>query len=122
MARPDRKLFRLLNDDVCRDVVDSLLGKDGPLTQAELTERLGLNSGTVSRRVGHLEDEGIVEQVGKRYRLVFAEQTRKVMQETGELTLLLSARQHEDAKESQDERRKQGMAGGHLQDRAGEQA
>jgi DNA-binding Lrp family transcriptional regulator len=122
MARPDRKLLRLLNDDVCRDLLDGLLSREGPRTQAQLGAALGLNSSTVSRRMGNLEDEGIVRLTGRRgpYELVFPAATRELMEKTAELTMLLAERQFSEAKASRDELRKEGLAGGHLHDRAGE--
>jgi biotin operon repressor len=123
MPRPDRKLFRLLNDDVCRDLLTGLLSREGPRSQAQLGAALGLNSSTISRRIGQLEDEGIVELTrrGGPYRLVFPEATRELMEKAAELNLLLADRQFTDSKASRSELRKEGLAGGHLHDRAGEQ-
>lgn len=88
MARAGRKLFRLLGDDVCRDLLDCLLGRNGPQTQAQLARVLDLNSSTVSRRIGQLEEEGVVEQIGGKrgpYRIAFPSPTRKLLEEASEL-------------------------------------
>jgi DNA-binding Lrp family transcriptional regulator len=123
MVRADRKLFRLLSDDVCRDLLDCLLGKDGPQTQAQLTKALSLNSSTVSRRIGQLEEEGVVEQRGGKrgpYKVVFPLPTRKLLEEASELASLLASTHEQSARELHSRQRREALAGGHLHDRASE--
>ncbi|HSK49424.1 MAG TPA: winged helix-turn-helix domain-containing protein [Solirubrobacterales bacterium] len=93
MARADRKLFRLLDDEVCRDLLQLLLKKGGQ-TQRELTEALDLSSGAISRRMTRLEDEGLAERASPRgpYRVVFAEGTQDLLRASAKLADLLAAR------------------------------
>jgi len=122
MPRADRKLFRLLNDDVSRDVLDLLLDRNGPRTQVELTAALDLNSGTISRRLSNLEDEGVVERIGRRgpYAVVFPSETRKLLLAASGLVKLLADVQAEVAEDLSKRQRTEGLAGGHLHDRARE--
>lgn len=122
MPRADRKLFRLLNDDVCRDILELLLDRDGPRTQAELTAALDLNSGTISRRLSNLEDEGVVERIGRRgpYAVSFASETRKLMFAASALAKLLANAQSSAAEDLSKRQRTEGLAGGHLNDRVRE--
>jgi DNA-binding transcriptional ArsR family regulator len=121
MPRADRKLFRLLNDDVCRDVLDLLLDRNGPRTQAELIAVLELNSGTVSRRLANLEDEGVVEKLGQRtYGVAFAPEVRKLLLTASGLTKLLADTHAKAADDLSKRQRTEGLAGGHLHDTARE--
>lgn len=81
MARADGKLFGLLADHPCRVILGGLLKAREPLTQRQLIAALGLSSSTVSRRLGELEDVGLVERASPRapYHLVFEEKTRELM-------------------------------------------
>lgn len=94
MARADRKLFRLLDDEVCRDVLQHLLGENGRQTQRELTEALDRTSSAISRRMTRLEDEGLVEREGPRgpYRVVFGEETAALLGASAKLADLLAAK------------------------------
>jgi DNA-binding GntR family transcriptional regulator len=81
MARADGKLFDLLADHACRVILAGLLKARRPLTQRELIASLGLSSSTISRRLGELEDIGLVERASPRapYVLVFEDKTRELM-------------------------------------------
>jgi DNA-binding IclR family transcriptional regulator len=94
MARADGKLFDLLADHVCRLILAALVKAPGPLTQQQLIARLGLSSSTVSRRLGDLEDMGLVERASRRapYRLVYATQTRDLMATALEIAASTAAR------------------------------
>lgn len=122
MPRADRKVFRLLDDDVCRDLLDLLLDREGPRTQAQLTAALDLNSGTVSRRLGGLEDDGMVERVGPRgpYAVVFPAETRTLLLAASGLAKLLADAHAADARDLSKRQRTEGLAGGHMHDRARE--
>jgi DNA-binding IclR family transcriptional regulator len=60
MARADSKLYALLADEACYAILRALLLSDKPMTQAGLTATLPFNSSTISRRMGELEDAGLV--------------------------------------------------------------
>jgi DNA-binding GntR family transcriptional regulator len=81
MARADGKLFDLLADHPCRVILAGLLKARRPLTQRELIASLGLSSSTISRRLGELEDIGLVGRASPRapYVLVFEDKTRELM-------------------------------------------
>lgn len=123
MVRADRKVFRLLNDDVCRDLLDCLLGKNGPQTQAQLTKVLDLNSSTVSRKMGQLEEEGVVEQLGGKrgpYKVAFPLPTRRLLEEASEIARLLATAYEQSANELHSRQRREALAGGHLHDQTSE--
>jgi len=124
MPRADRKLFRLFNDDVCRDILELLLDRDGPRTQVELTTALDLNSGTVSRRLANLEDEGVVERSGPRgtYAIVFPSETRELLLAASGLVKRLAYAHAEEADNLSKRQRTESLAGGRLHDRALEEA
>jgi DNA-binding Lrp family transcriptional regulator len=81
MSRSDGKLFELLADEQCRDLVRLLVREAKPLTQRQLGELLKLDSATVSRRMTALEDFGLVERNSSHapYALVFPEETRALL-------------------------------------------
>jgi DNA-binding Lrp family transcriptional regulator len=82
VARADGKLFHVLADETCREILAVLLRVfPEALTQRQLIASLGLTSSTASRRLGELEDLGVVERASSRapYTLVFEEQTRSFM-------------------------------------------
>ncbi len=78
MARPDGKLFQLMADEVCHDILRRLLASVAPLTQKALTAASPYDSSTISRRMGDLEDLGLVQRPSAHapYHLQFREQTR----------------------------------------------
>jgi DNA-binding IclR family transcriptional regulator len=78
VVRADGKLFELLADDVCAAILRALIDSESPLTQRQLTAALGYTSSTISRRIGSLEDVGLVQRDGARspYVLGFPNQTR----------------------------------------------
>jgi DNA-binding MarR family transcriptional regulator len=94
MARADGKLFDLLADHVCRLILAALIKAPGPLTQQQLIAGLGLSSSTVSRRLGDLEDMGLVERASRRapYRVVYEKQTRDLMATALEIAASTAAR------------------------------
>jgi DNA-binding MarR family transcriptional regulator len=94
MARADGKLFDLLADHVCRLILAALIKEPGPLTQQQLIAKLGLSSSTVSRRLGDLEDMGLVERASRRapYRVVYEKQTRDLMATALEIAASTAAR------------------------------
>jgi DNA-binding MarR family transcriptional regulator len=94
MARADGKLFDLLADHVCRLILAALIKARGPLTQQQLIAKLGLSSSTVSRRLGDLEDMGLVERASRRapYRVVYERQTRDLMATALEIAASAAAR------------------------------
>jgi DNA-binding IclR family transcriptional regulator len=94
MARADGKLFDLLADHVCRLILAALIKEPGPLTQQQLIAKLGLSSSTVSRRLGDLEDMGLVERASRRapYRVVYEKQTRDLMATALEIAASAAAR------------------------------
>jgi DNA-binding MarR family transcriptional regulator len=124
MPRADRKLFRLINDDVCRDILELLLDRDGPRTQVELTTALDLNSGTISRRLANLEDEGVVERSGPRgtYVVVFPSDTRELLLAASGLAKRLANAHAQDAEGLSKRQRTESLAGGRLHDMAREEA
>jgi DNA-binding Lrp family transcriptional regulator len=124
MARADRKLIRLLDDEVCRDLLQLLLGDDGPQTQSELTKKLGLTSGAVSRRMSGLEDEGVVQRDSPRgpYDVVFREETRAMLIAAARLANRLAENHWAETKELLGELDEEALAGGRLHDRAREGA
>ena len=125
MARPDVKIFQLLTDEVCCDLLRLLLASDDPQTQQQLALALDLNSSTVSRRMSSLENEGLVERIGPRkapYRVLFPSKTRELLQACADLAELVLETQAERAKSYAGDLRKDGMAGGNLRDRAKESA
>ncbi len=81
MVRADGKLFELLADEVCSAILRALIGSQNPLTQRQLTAALGYTSSTISRRIGSLEDAGLVQRDGPRspYTLGFPEPTREFL-------------------------------------------
>lgn len=125
MARPDVKIFQLLTDEVCCDLLRLLLASEGPQTQQQLASVLELNSSTVSRKMAVLEGGGLVERTGPRkapYRILFPSKTRELLQASADLAKLALEAQAETAKSYAGDLRKDGMAGGNLQDRAKEGA
>jgi DNA-binding MarR family transcriptional regulator len=124
MARADGKLFRLLTDDVCRDLLRLLLCSKDPQTQGQLALELGLNSSTVSRRMRVLEDAALVTRATPHapYELLFPQKTRELLAAGVDLAALALSDQAAQAQSDAQELRKEGMAGGLLLDHAKEGA
>ncbi len=125
MARPDVKIFQLLTDEVCCDLLHQLLTGDDLQTQQQLATALDLNSSTVSRKMAVLEGEGVVERIGPRkapYRVIFPSKTRELLQAGADLAQLSLESRTEWARSHAGGLRKDGMAGGNLRDRAKEGA
>ena len=93
MARPDGKLFQLMADEVCHDILRRLLASVAPLTQKALTAASPYDSSTISRRMGDLEDLGLVQRPSAHapYHLQFREQTRALLRAGAELARLAHA-------------------------------
>jgi DNA-binding HxlR family transcriptional regulator len=115
--RPDVTLLKAVADRGCIDLLRSLL--DGPATQKDLMGRLGLNSGTVSRRMGELETLGLVvrDRAHAPYRLRHAPETRTFVQITADLAKLGMRSRYEESDAHSRDVRKAGLKGGHLRDR-----
>lgn len=99
MARADRKLFRLLTDEVCYDILRTLLEESEPLAQRDLVRILGVASSTVSRRVIDLEDIGLVQRASKHgaCSLVYESTTRELLRSAAALMGMAHARLSDDA-------------------------
>jgi DNA-binding HxlR family transcriptional regulator len=124
MYRPDGKIFEVLSDPVCRDLLWSLLESDEPLTQSQLGKSLRLSSGLVSKRMGALETIGLVERPTSHapYSVVFPAETRALLVDGAQLFVGAIQRQAQRADEDVRRLKKQGMEGGHIRDRARETA
>lgn len=120
MHRADGKLFEVLADPVCRDLLWRLLESDSPLTQSQLCSQLSLSSGLVSKRMGTLETLGLVERPTPHapYAVVFPVETRALLVDGAQLFASAIERQAEQAKDIARRLKKQGMEGGHIRDRA----
>jgi DNA-binding HxlR family transcriptional regulator len=81
MARADGKIYALLADEACRGILRALLLSDSPMPQRALTAKLPFNSSTISRRMGELEDAGLVAHATSHapYTLLFPHQTRALL-------------------------------------------
>jgi DNA-binding MarR family transcriptional regulator len=121
MARPDGKLFELLADDVCRDLLRTLLN-DEPLTQRQLVAALGVNSSTVSRRMGELEDWGLVTRRSSHapYDILDRSDIRSLLGTAARLTRVVKERQADEAREHERQLLREAFDGGHERDRAKE--
>jgi DNA-binding IclR family transcriptional regulator len=99
MPRADRKLFRLLTDEVCYDILRALLEAAGPLPQSALVRQLKLNSSTVSRRVNDLEDLGLVTRASKHgpCSLAYEETTRELLKSAASLMGMVHAKLLDEA-------------------------
>lgn len=99
MARADRKLFRLLTDEVCYDILRALLDEAEPLAQRDLVRILGVASSTVSRRVNDLEDVGLVARASRHgaCSLVYESTTRELLRSAAELMAMAHAKLSDDA-------------------------
>jgi DNA-binding Lrp family transcriptional regulator len=88
VAHPDGKLFELLADEPRHDLLRILLREGRGLTQRELATIAGLNSSTISRRMGELEEAGIVARRSAHgpYEVVFPAETRDVLLAGAKLT------------------------------------
>jgi DNA-binding IclR family transcriptional regulator len=88
VAHPDGKLFELLADEPCHDLLRILLREREGLTQKQLVAIAGLNSSTISRRMRELEEAGFVARrsVHGRYEVVFPTETRAVLLAAAKLT------------------------------------
>jgi DNA-binding IclR family transcriptional regulator len=115
--RPDVLVLKAVADQSCVDVLRILLR--GPATQKHLLEVLGLNSGTLSRRMAELETLGLVDRDRRRgpYRLAFGEQTRALIQAAADLGRFGARKRADEADEYALGLRKEGFSGGHLVDR-----
>jgi DNA-binding MarR family transcriptional regulator len=124
MYRPDGRLFEVLADPVCRDLLWGLLESDGPLTQSQLCGSLALSSGLVSKRMGTLETVGLVERPTSHapYSVVFPAETRALLVDGAQLFASAIKRQAERADDGVRRLKKQGMEGGHIRDRTRESA
>jgi DNA-binding Lrp family transcriptional regulator len=124
MQRADGKLFGVLADHVCRDLLLALLGSDSPLTQSQLVAKLGISSGVVSRRMGELEGVGLVdrESTHSPYDLPFPAETRQLLLDGAKLAASALRRRSDEATGYARELQKDSMAGGILRDRAKESA
>jgi DNA-binding transcriptional regulator GbsR (MarR family) len=122
MSRADGKLFEVLADPVCRDLLWGLLESETPLTQSQLGTQLGLSSGLVSKRMGVLEGLGLVERATSHapYSVIFPVETRALLVDGAQLFASAIKRRAEQAEEVARRLKKQGMEGGHLRDRARE--
>ena len=120
MALPDGKLFELLADDVCRDLLRTLLHEPEPLTQRQLVAALGMNSSTVSRRMGALEDWGLVTRRSSHapYDILFPSDTRRLLAAAATLTRVVKERQADEAREHERQLLKESLDGGYERDRA----
>jgi len=102
MSRLDGKLYELLADEVCRDLLRRVVASDRPLTQRELVNATGLNSSTISRRMALIEEHGLVHRpsLHSPYEVVFRETVRDLLVLAKELALMLLDR---DAGQLRDE-------------------
>jgi DNA-binding MarR family transcriptional regulator len=91
-------MFQSMTDEVCHDILREFLGSRDPLTQKALTASLSYDSSTISRRMGELEDLGIVRRGSGHapYRLQFREQIRDLLRAGAELARLAHAAQAAD--------------------------
>ena len=94
MARADRKLFRVLGDEVCYAILLVLLDATNPLPQRELVRLLNVASSTISRRVNDLEDLGLVERASMHgpCSLVYESTTRELLRSASELMAMTHAK------------------------------
>jgi DNA-binding Lrp family transcriptional regulator len=124
MQRADGKLFGVLADHVCRDLLLALLGSDSPLTQTQLVAKLGISSGVVSRRMGELEGVGLVDRGSAHapYDLPFPAETRQLLLDGARLAAGALRRRSDEAEAYARELQKDSMAGGIIRDRAKESA
>jgi DNA-binding IclR family transcriptional regulator len=99
MARSDRKLFRLLTDEVCYGILRALVESPVPLAQRELVRRLDVASSTISRRIIDLEDIGLVERGSKHgvCSLVYESTTRELLNAAAELMAMAHAKMSDEA-------------------------
>lgn len=99
MARSDRKLFRLLTDEVCYGILRALVESPVPLAQRELVRRLDVASSTISRRIIDLEDIGLVERGSKHgaCSLVYESTTRELLKAAAELMAMTHAKMSDES-------------------------
>lgn len=81
MARADGRIYALLADEACRAILRALVLSDSPMAQRALTAKLPFNSSTISRRMGELEDAGLVAHATSHapYTLLFPHQMRALL-------------------------------------------
>jgi MarR family protein len=122
MSHADGKLFEALADHVCRDLLWALLDSDQDLTQSQLCKQLSIKSGLASKRMGVLEDLGLVERPSPHasYSVVFPSETRSLLVDGSQLVTSALKRRYEESDAHRRELLKKGMDGGHLRDRAKE--
>jgi DNA-binding IclR family transcriptional regulator len=120
MARADGKVFELLADAICRELLRLLLNSDVPLTQRDLTAALGLNASTISRRMKDLEAFGLVERQSRNapYDIPFPSETRDLLWAAARIARMAMDRQADEAREYERQLHKEGLDGGFLRDRA----
>lgn len=95
MSSADGKLYELLANSVSRELLARLVAADGPRTQRQLTAETGLNASTISRRMGELENQGLVRRASAHapYELIFPETTRDVLLAVQDLALMILERE-----------------------------
>jgi DNA-binding IclR family transcriptional regulator len=119
VARADGKLFEVLADDVCRDLLRALLREDEPQTQRQLCAALKLNSSTVSRRMAEMEELGIVHRRSSHapYEIQFPGKVREILLSAIGLRRMALERQAAEAAEQERDLLREGLKGGFLRDR-----
>jgi DNA-binding MarR family transcriptional regulator len=111
MARADGKLYELLADEVCRAILRALLERDEPITQRTLTAELAYGSSTISRRMGDLEDAGLVARSSAHapYFVLFRAKTRELLLAGADLAHMAHEGLADDAARDARELRKEHM-------------
>jgi DNA-binding MarR family transcriptional regulator len=112
MSRADGKLYELLADEVCRAILRVLVASDLPLTQRALTATLPFNSSTISRRMGDLEDAGLVarESGHAPYSVLFRDKTLELLLAGADLARMAHQGLADDVDGDAREMRKEQMA------------
>jgi DNA-binding MarR family transcriptional regulator len=120
MRPPDGKVFDVLGDDDCREIIDRLLESAEPLTQKRLMADLGMKSSLVSRRMGEIEDAGLATRTSSHapYDLLFREKVRQLLELGADLASEVADRRATEAKAHVNHRRKRRMRGDGLLDAA----
>jgi DNA-binding IclR family transcriptional regulator len=85
MAEADGKLFELLADEPCRELLLIFVRESTPLTQRQLATLLEnkFNGSTISRRMADLEEYGLVKRRTPHspYELLFPEQMGNLLEQ-----------------------------------------
>jgi DNA-binding transcriptional ArsR family regulator len=119
MEPSDIQILEAVNDSTALGAIEILL--DGPATQKQIGDALGVGSAHLSRRMALLEDAGIAVRERRRghgpYDLTNAVATRALLIATAELGLAIQLVKSNAQEQRVRDLRKKALDGGREQDR-----